>query len=231
MQTTWHFSKDENEDKVITDSVDGYRIMYTNGEVIQNITLYKNFVKTEDFGDYSLRVENEIGAFTRIYSVGAERPPLEPTNFTALCEDSRYIKIFWISNFNGGDDQRFQISYSTDGCSTESFKVLKEDISDEGNGRLYSYISSLELEGPLWFTITASNKFGKTTSDAIYCNAVKNLQAQDSNKQELSVIGGTIGGVVFVVLVAVLIFLNTKYQIKCVGKYSCLHVLQVCFFN
>ncbi|XP_062592041.1 synaptogenesis protein syg-2-like isoform X5 [Saccostrea cucullata] len=211
-QTTWHFSKEENENKVITDSVDGYRIMYTNAEFEQNITLSKNVVNTGDFGDYTLRVENEIGAFTRIYNVVAEWPPLEPMNFTASCENS--IKISWISNFNGGDDQRFQVSYSTDGCSIESFKVLKEDISDEGNGRPHSYIPSLEMEGPLWFTITASNKFGNTTSDDIFCNAVKNLQAQDSNKQELSVIGGTIGGVVFVVLVAILIFLNTKYQIQ-----------------
>ncbi|XP_062592037.1 synaptogenesis protein syg-2-like isoform X2 [Saccostrea cucullata] len=219
-QTTWHFSKEENENKVITDSVDGYRIMYTNAEFEQNITLSKNVVNTGDFGDYTLRVENEIGAFTRIYNVVAEWPPLEPMNFTASCENS--IKISWISNFNGGDDQRFQVSYSTDGCSIESFKVLKEDISDEGNGRPHSYIPSLEMEGPLWFTITASNKFGNTTSDDIFCNAVKNLQAQDSNKQELSVIGGTIGGVVFVVLVAILIFLNTKYQIqiKCVERKS-----------
>ncbi|XP_062605655.1 synaptogenesis protein syg-2-like [Saccostrea cucullata] len=215
IQTTWYFSRKANDEKVITDSKDGYRIFHMNGDVEQNITLYKESVTTEDFGNYTLRVENEIGAFSRIYNVNSTRPPLLPTNFTVLCENSLSIKISWISNFNGGDEQSFQISYSTDEFLTKPFKVLKPGIGDKGYNKTHSYIPIVELQGPLWFAITASNKFGNVTSDVMYCTAVKS-QVPDSNIPVGGIIGGTMGGVISVVLVVCVIFFNRKYQIKCV---------------
>ncbi|XP_061168925.1 synaptogenesis protein syg-2-like [Saccostrea echinata] len=67
IQTTWYFSGKTNENKIIRNSIDGYRIKHRNGDVEQNITLYKESVNIEDFGHYTLRVENEIGVFTMIF--------------------------------------------------------------------------------------------------------------------------------------------------------------------
>jgi hypothetical protein len=92
-------------------------------------------------------------------------PPLAPTNVTLVC-GTFPVELSWISNFNGGDSQTFKISYST--IENSPYEDV-EIISDKGYGILHSYTPSTKVQGPAWFTVTASNKLGNSTSDAVFC--------------------------------------------------------------
>lgn len=91
-----------------------------------------------------------------------------PINFTLLCDNPFAISLTWISNFNGGSIQQFHVYYSTAG-NLSSFKLLNKDIGDKGYGEFHRYIPISELYGHLWFKITASNKFGNSSTYAEYC--------------------------------------------------------------
>ncbi|XP_056001680.1 hemicentin-1-like [Ostrea edulis] len=208
--TQWTFSGKNNESKIIQNNTKGYSITDSKEENKQNISLYKRSVKTEDFGEYTLMVLNDVGNFTRIYHVDAARSPLKPTNLTLECGTS--AKLSWISNFNGGDSQTFKISYSAVGDS--SYKDL-ENISDEGYGRLHSYTPSIGLQGTVWFTVTASNIFGNSTSDYVHC-IVKGMQEEVSRQTE-TIVGSVAGSVAFIIAVSVLvIFLRRRYKCTCI---------------
>ncbi|XP_056009635.1 hemicentin-1-like isoform X2 [Ostrea edulis] len=205
----WTFIGENNVSRVLQNNTDGYRITDAKGENEQTITLHKSRVYAEDFGDYTLMVQNGVGTFYRSYQVDTSTPPLIPTNVTLDCGNPFSIKLSWISNFNGGDSQTFKISYSTVGNISDLFKDV-EYIHDEGYGRLYSYTPSIELQGTVWFTVTAFNMLGKSTSNAVHCT-VAGIQESVENQTGVAV-GSAVGIVTFIIIILVLvIFLRRRY--------------------
>jgi hypothetical protein len=71
--TLWSFKGKNSESKVILDNIDGYSITDTWEGNKQSTILTKRSVDTEDFGEYTLIVRNDVGYFTRIYHVEAAR--------------------------------------------------------------------------------------------------------------------------------------------------------------
>ncbi|XP_056001629.1 hemicentin-2-like [Ostrea edulis] len=203
--TNWTFLGKNNESKIIQNNINGYNITDSKEENKQNISLYKRSVKTEDFGEYTLMVLNGVGNFTRIYHVDAARPPLKPTNLTLECGTS--VKLSWISNFNGGDSQTFKISYST--AEDSSYKEL-EIISDKGYDRLHSYTPSIGLRGTVWFTVTASNMFGNSTSDYVHC--IVKVPAEDTSSVAALAGGAAAGGISLAVVVIVIVIFVRRYS-------------------
>ncbi|XP_056009617.1 cell adhesion molecule DSCAM-like isoform X3 [Ostrea edulis] len=190
--TQWTFIGKHNVSRVLHNNTDGYRITVAGEENEQNITLHKNRVYAEDFGNYTLMVQNDVGTFYGSHQVDTATPPLIPTNVTLDCGNPFSIKLSWISNFNGGDSQTFKISYSTVGNLSASFKDV-EYIRDNGYGRLHSYTPSIELQGTVWFTVTAFNVLGKSTSDVLCTvtelerkNIDKGINITDLTKAESS---------------------------------------------
>ncbi|XP_055999868.1 neural cell adhesion molecule 1-like [Ostrea edulis] len=213
--TQWTFVGKNNESRVILNNRGGYSITESKGENKQNISLYKRRVDTEDFGNYTIMVLNDVGNSTRTYHVDAARPPLKPTNLTLVCVTSS-VKLSWISNFNGGDSQTFKISYSTKGNLLTPYTDLK-NISDKGYGILHSYTPGIGLQGAIWFTITASNMFGESTSDTVHC-IVKGIEEKVSH-QTGTIVGSVVASVAFIVAVLVIvIFLRRPYKCTCMLK-------------
>ncbi|XP_056009614.1 hemicentin-1-like [Ostrea edulis] len=205
----WTFAGQFDERKVIQNNTGGYSITDNKVENKQNIFLYKRKVETEDFGQYTIMVLNDVGYFTRIYHVNAARPPLKPTNLALVCATSS-VKLSWISNFNGGDNQIFTISYSTDGEFSTSYKDLR-NISDEGYDILHNYTSSIDLHETVWFTVTASNIFGKSTSDTAHC-IVKGIE-----EFVILIVGSILGSVALIIAVlGLVILLKRRYRCTCI---------------
>lgn len=93
--------------------------------------------------------------------------PLPPFNLTLVCDNPYSITLTWIADFNGGDKQTFHV-FSSSGENNSSFKELAT-FAEKGFGQIHSYAPSVDLYGQLWFRITASNKFGNSTTGAILC--------------------------------------------------------------
>ncbi|XP_062609886.1 uncharacterized protein LOC134271688, partial [Saccostrea cucullata] len=83
------------------------------------------------------------------------------------------------------------------------------------------YTPTIELQGDLWFRINASNKFGSTTSDVIYCSAVKKVTVSSDNLPIIA--GAATGGLIFagLVILGIVFFLRTMKESK--GKKKNLH--------
>lgn len=67
----WNFSRKENESKIISNNSMGFTIKVVRGQNEENVTLSKENVITEDFGNYTLIVWNAIGIFERKYQVSS----------------------------------------------------------------------------------------------------------------------------------------------------------------
>lgn len=92
---------------------------------------------------------------------------MPPFNLTLDCDNSYSIILTWIADFNGGDTQIFHV-FSSSGENNSSFKELTT-VDDKGFGQIHSYSPPRKLYGQLWFRISASSKFGNSTTDAIPC--------------------------------------------------------------
>lgn len=205
----WNFTR-VNESKIISDDSEGFRIEIKRKENEENITLFKEKMTNEDFGNYTIIVKNEVGMFNRNFQVSSARSPSLPTNMTIFCDNPSAISLTWISNFNGGSSQNFDIFYSTNG-NMSSFTLLKKNISDEGYGRLHKYLSTIELYGNLWFKITATNKFGGSTTNTVYC-FLKELDSSSSN--ELAMITGVAAGSGLILAIGVVVVVYLRRYIK-----------------
>lgn len=65
----WKFTGNNNKSYPIQNNIFGYEIRNIIFDNEQNITLFKQNVSDKEFGNYSLTVENIVGAFTKIYKV------------------------------------------------------------------------------------------------------------------------------------------------------------------
>ncbi|XP_056009630.1 hemicentin-1-like isoform X7 [Ostrea edulis] len=61
--TQWTFIGKNNVSRVLHNNTDDYRITVAGEENEQNITLHKSRVYAEDFGNYTIMVQNDVGTF------------------------------------------------------------------------------------------------------------------------------------------------------------------------
>lgn len=66
----WNFTR-VNESKIISDDSEGFRIEIKRKENEENITLFKEKMTNEDFGNYTIIVKNEVGMFNRNFQVSS----------------------------------------------------------------------------------------------------------------------------------------------------------------
>lgn len=200
----WKFTRKVNENIIISNDSLGFTIKNIRGENEENITLSKENVVPEDFGNYTVIVRNAMGVFERKYQVSSARSPLPPINLTLVCDNPFSITLSWIADFNGGDKQIFHVFFSF-GEKNSSFKELAT-VDDQGFGQIHSYSPAEKLYGQLWFRIAASNMFGNSTTGAIPCF----IKTPDESPSNVAMLAGiTAGGGVclaFVVIVVVVYF-------------------------
>lgn len=67
----WNFTRKVNESIIISNKSIGYTIKVFRGEHEENITLSKENVAPEDFGNYTVIVRNTIGQFKKKYQVSS----------------------------------------------------------------------------------------------------------------------------------------------------------------
>jgi hypothetical protein len=67
--TQWTFIGKNDKNKIIQNNTDGFTLADTKGDIEQNITLYKERISMDDFGDYIIMVQNDVGTFLVVYHV------------------------------------------------------------------------------------------------------------------------------------------------------------------
>lgn len=212
----WEFMWSNNQSHVIENNTLGYKITSITSGNEQNITLFKQNVSDKEFGNYSLTVANSVGTFTKTYKVNGARSPLPPFNLTLVCDNPYSITLTWIADFNGGDKQTFHV-FSSSGENNSSFRELAT-FADKGFGQIHSYAPSVDLYGQLWFRITASNKFGNSTTGAILC-ITKSPDESPSNVAMLAGIAAGGGVCLAFVVIVVFVYFRKYHKYEKSGKH------------
>ncbi|XP_033620255.1 Down syndrome cell adhesion molecule-like protein 1 isoform X4 [Fukomys damarensis] len=105
---TVKWTKDSSEDSAIPVSMDGHRLIHTNG------TLLLRAVKAEDSGYYTCTATNTGGFDTIIVNLLVQVPPDQP-RLTVSKTSASSITLTWIPGDNGGSSIRgFVLQYSVD---------------------------------------------------------------------------------------------------------------------
>lgn len=142
---------------------------------ITNLTIF-------EFGDYILKIDNNIGLeMIAVYNVVPQGPPeaskLENVTCTVL-----QVDIIWMTTFNGGDAQHFYINVTGSNGISHYYKTNETDDS-LGSKKTYR----LDLpKGFYSFRIYGTNNFGNASSDELKCQ-ITDSGFQD--QQENSMIG------------------------------------------
>lgn len=210
----WEFTGNYNQSHVIENNTLGYKIASIISDNEQNITLFKQNVSDKEFGSYNLTIANSVGTFTKTYKVNGARSPLPPFNLTVVCDNP--LSITWTADFNGGDKQTFHV-FSSSGENYLSFKELTT-VNDKGFGQIHSYTPSENLYGQFWFKISASNKFGNSTTDAIPC-FIKTPDESPSNTAMLAGIAAGGGVCLAFVVIVVAVYFRKYHQSEIPAKH------------
>nr|XP_034303739.1 titin-like isoform X4 [Crassostrea gigas] len=166
-----------------------YELQYENGtrndQMITTITenevnnftvqIRQHVVEKSSFGVYYLRASNMFGERTVIVNVIKQRKPDLPRNIEVTCKVTGAI-VQWISSFNGGDTQNFTVITLSghDGTS------LYNGLNDMGENEIHvTYVSNLQPSVTYWFSVSAKNSYGSSSSKAISCTTVKALEKRN----------------------------------------------------
>nr|XP_034316836.1 synaptogenesis protein syg-2 isoform X4 [Crassostrea gigas] len=202
-----------------------YELQYENGtkndQMITTITENKvnNFtvrirqdvVEKSSFGVYYLRASNMFGEKTVIVNVIKQRKPDLPRNIKVTCKVTGAI-VQWISSFNGGDTQNFTVITLSghDGTS------LYNGLNDKGENEIHvTYVSNLQPSVTYWFSVSAKNSYGSSSSKIISCITVK-----ETASSLTAVVTGSVGGslVLVTIILIVVFFVHRRYT--CIFKIA-----------
>lgn len=92
-----------------------------------------------------------------------------PRNIKVTCKVTGTV-VQWISSFNGGDTQNFTVIT----LSGQDGTSLYYGLNDEGENEIHvTYVSNLQPSVTYWFSVSAKNSHGSSSSKAISCTTVK----------------------------------------------------------
>lgn len=201
----WFFSKNQTGNR---EPVPDKLIYNTNHVYRHNSKLLNQELTNEDYGYYTVEINNGIGnAFNHVFNVVSETVPDIPYNVTVVCEDSPSSAVIrWRSEFNGGQDQTFNIWFRVYSKGAHTYEKYPGTILDPGTGDFESLtLINLLPATPYVFYVSASNINGYSLSKQVYCNTTL---ASDRTESTSSVLGAATGATsAAVVLVAVIIVL------------------------
>ncbi|XP_062576561.1 uncharacterized protein LOC134238449 [Saccostrea cucullata] len=166
-------------------------------------------LRPEEFGYYIVTASipgNISQNYTVTYHVISERKPDAPSNISLDCSISNgraFIK--WIPGFNGGVDQTFVVSYRTNtGLQKNTAQI---------NLQSYATVTGLRDQTLYLFKVVASNRNGETSSEEVHCTTKESTVPNISGT-----IGGIVGSIFLLIVIALFIFIIRKYQIKCLER-------------
>uniref|UniRef100_G3UDP3 Cell adhesion molecule DSCAML1 n=1 Tax=Loxodonta africana TaxID=9785 RepID=G3UDP3_LOXAF len=128
------WTKDSSEDSAIPVSMDGHRLIHTNG------TLLLRAVKAEDSGYYTCTATNTGGFDTIIINLLVQVPPDQP-RLTVSKTSASSITLTWIPGDNGGSSIRGEEGSGGGGEDGKELWV-------QGKGKCFTHSHHLPLQHP-----------------------------------------------------------------------------------
>lgn len=94
--------------------------------------------------------------------------PYYPRKLEVICEGKK-ARVQWISSFNGGDPQYF--TFIT--LNSQDGTILSYRLLDKGENEIHStYITNLQPSVTYWFSVSAKNSHGSSSSNITSCKTI-----------------------------------------------------------
>ncbi|XP_033759163.1 nephrin-like [Pecten maximus] len=170
----------------------------------------------QDFGNYTVTIENRLGNTSFHIDFKSASPPLPPDNVVQLIHDISSINVQWTPRFNGGAEQHFIIGYKSD---------IAKDFSDlypipDTHEPTQSYqITGLQTAQIYFIRLYAENEIGR--SGYVYLNQTTKVYTETPSCVG-PVVGGVAGSVLTLTFIAVagLLFWRIKRRKGSLGHQT-----------
>ncbi|XP_053372875.1 hemicentin-1-like [Mercenaria mercenaria] len=153
---TW--SKDDGTD--ISKSV-------TQEDFANETTLTFSMISVPDFGNYTLKMQNEYGIYYAHYQVVANGPPERPTNFHSSDITYNSVKLQWTSGFDMGSKQHFIVMKLIGNQFIQISNWVYDNSTNHGINQNWTYVlTGLVSDTYYNLTVVSENDRGFMSSFA-----------------------------------------------------------------
>ncbi|XP_052219302.1 nephrin-like isoform X1 [Dreissena polymorpha] len=175
-----------------------FQVRISNDSLQTNLSVSQ--LQIDDFTNYSVRVNNNIGSTEQIFAIRANEQPSVPQQFLIVDAmiTERSVTVQWIPGFNGGEDQWFVIGYKKAVDETWTYINVSSTVTQFSIREL---VAGTNYEVKIY----AENIIGK--SDETTVLSVTTHYVISDNRSSPSVgaaVGGAVGGTILAVIFAVL---------------------------
>ncbi|XP_021352436.1 hemicentin-1-like isoform X2 [Mizuhopecten yessoensis] len=163
-------------------------------------TLTRSRMEERWFGIYIVTVTNDQGSDTVVYTVTAADKPNPPVQGKADCPFANRALLSWISDFNGGSEQKFVVGMKGDQEDTYVINTNTK-YDDPGRGkRIDAELSDLLPDRLYFFSVIAINEHGNSSLvNEVNCTTKAIPVVEGSNTA-----GIVVGVVVSILIIAAL---------------------------
>ncbi|XP_052254150.1 nephrin-like [Dreissena polymorpha] len=185
-----------------------------------NLTIVN--VREDDYTEYQMTV-NGISDKKWRFFLNALDKPQPPTDFMVIVDyvTKTSANATWLSGYNGGLPQTFQLQIRESGDSKWTIHYIQEN-STINTGNMYFVVNGLQSGFEYEMKLFAFNAIGNTSSVHITFSTLNHMVSVSSSSPNVaSVAGGIIAGIVGI-LITVLCVVLRRYKIKCFLKHDLL---------
>ncbi|XP_046543335.1 hemicentin-1-like isoform X2 [Haliotis rubra] len=178
--------------------------------------LHLTDLQQQDFGDYSLAVDNSMGgSVTYTVNIVPIGPPNTPTNVSVSPEGPFTLHVSWKEEFNGGATQTFAVEYSTD---EKDWKTAGSHTETGSGNYMTSVINDLNSDTLYYVRVVARNKFGNSSYTEHATGLTEKKVIPPASSSQAGLIAGLTVCVALVVgiVVVVVIMIRKRYRCICI---------------
>ncbi|XP_053379909.1 hemicentin-1-like isoform X3 [Mercenaria mercenaria] len=178
-------------------------IINTSG-LQSNLTILE--VAGTDYGTYRLDIENALGIFEQLFTVGPEEKPYPPTDFEHIeALNTEYsFTVRWKPGLDGGQAQTFVLRYKKISVQTWVNISIPDNDEEFMNYTLSGLASGSEYE----IVIYSVNKLGQSAPSELRIKT-KDIPSDTAKKTELPVTGIILGTLAALILIVILVVVFT----------------------
>ncbi|XP_061190049.1 cell adhesion molecule 2-like [Saccostrea echinata] len=180
------------------------KVVYCSSNIVGELPLQstKTFLNVlfEDSGRYSCTISNSAGSSSGFINVNVQKKPFPPPVIQVVCK-TNFAFISLTSSFLGIEGkQTLQYSKIDDVYENATVEVLNKTQPEINIYKVLNLSPGTEYT----FRILVSNVYGITSSKRHKCSTDIDAQTERMKNCEMeSIIGGTLGGIVFIIILLV----------------------------
>ncbi|KAH3811415.1 hypothetical protein DPMN_139825 [Dreissena polymorpha] len=199
--------KKVNEEWFIVNATRRLHIQISQDRLQTNLSILQ--VQEDDFTNYTVKVNNDIGTTEQTFVILANEQPAIPEHFR-VSEDpvtDNTVIVEWKPGFNGGENQWFVIGYKQETGNNWTYKTIFEDITRTA-------IEGLVAGSSYQFKMYAENSVGRSDKTIVLTLATRAKADNGSTSPVGAAVGGAVGGTFVIVICIVLWKCRNTFTLK-----------------